>query len=234
MFAILRRELSSYFTSAVGFVFLAVFYAASGFFLYQTMMYYATADLSPVFGSMFTVLMFLIPLLTMRLWSEEKRQKTDQALLTSPVSLTGIILGKFFAAFIVFAAGVAMMLVYAVVFAASASPDWAVVFGNIVGLLLLGAALIALGLFVSSLTENQIIAAIGCFVIILLIFQIDSLASIVPFQWMKTVLSSISFTTRYQEFTKGLFNITSVIFFASVAVVFNFLTVRVLEKKRWS
>lgn len=114
MLAILKRELSSYFTSPIGYVFLAVFYFFSGMFFYSVL-YSNSTDISYVFSGMFTVLLFVVPLLTMRLMSEEKKQKTDQLLLTSPVSLTGLVLGKFLAAVCMYAIALAVTVVYSLI-----------------------------------------------------------------------------------------------------------------------
>ena len=130
MLAILKRELSSYFTSPIGYVFLAVFYFFSGMFFYSVL-YSNSTDISYVFSGMFTVLLFVVPLLTMRLMSEEKKQKTDQLLLTSPVSLTGLVLGKFLAAVCMYAIALAVTVVYSLILAGFASPEWMVVIGNI-------------------------------------------------------------------------------------------------------
>ena len=160
MKAIFRRELLAYFTSPLGYVFLSVFYIFAGIFLYFTCLSSGVADLSNTFYFLFIILILLTPILTMRILSEEKKQKTDQLLLSSPVTLTGLVMGKFLAAFLVYALGVVITLVYAVVLSIFATLQWSVIIGNIVGLLLIGAAFIAIGIFVSSLTENQVTAAI--------------------------------------------------------------------------
>ncbi len=234
MLAIFRREVSTYFTSPIGYIFLAVYYFFSGYYFYGYNLYMGTTDMSMVFQALFSVLMFIVPILTMRLLSEDKRQKTDQALLTAPVRLSSIVVGKFLAAFLIFAIGVAMTLVYAVVMSAFAQPDWIMVLGNVLGLLLLGAALISIGLFISSLTENQVVAAVGSFAIMMIIMMLDGVISAISWEWLTAIMNIISFSTRYTDFTNGIFDISNVLFFISVAVIFNFLTVRVLEKKRWS
>ncbi|HKM31981.1 MAG TPA: ABC transporter permease [Oscillospiraceae bacterium] len=234
MIAIFRRELGSYFSSPVGYAFLAIFYIFSGLFLKSYTLARSTTDLSGVFVSMFTILVFLVPVLTMRLMSEEKRQKTDQLLLTSPVTITGIVVGKFLAAFLIFSLGVAVTLVYAVVLSGFGAVSWSVVFGNIVGMLLLGAAFIAIGIFVSSLTENQIIAAVGGFAILMIFMLIDMIAAAIPIKFLSDAVYALSFTDKYNEFAVGIFNFSSVLFFISFAVVFNFLTIRVLERRRWA
>ena len=165
MFAIFKRELKAYFTSPLGYVFLAIFYAFSGLFFYIFSLSVGSTDISSVFLMMFIVLMVFVPLLTMRLLSEDKKQKTDQLILTAPVSLLSIVMGKFLAAYAIFAIGVAVMPVYGFVMSSFATVSWLPIWGNTVGLLLLGGIFVSIGLFISSLTENQMIAAIGGFAV---------------------------------------------------------------------
>lgn len=232
MLAILKREMSNYFTSPIGYIFLAVFYFFSGMF-FTSVLDANTTDITYVFSSLFTVLVFIIPLLTMRSMSEEKKQKTDQLLLTAPVSLGALVLGKFLAAFLMYCIAVAVTVVYSLILAAFASPEWMVVIGNILGALLLGAALIAIGVFISSLTENQLIAAVGSFAVMMFILMIDGFASLIPNTFIAGIVSSLSFMSRYTNFVTGILNISDLLFFLSFAVVFIFLTIRVLEKRRW-
>ena len=138
MFAIFKRELKAYFTSPLGYVFLAIFYAFSGLFFYIFSLSVGSTDISSVFLMMFIVLMVFVPLLTMRLLSEDKKQKTDQLILTAPVSLLSIVMGKFLAAYAIFAIGVAVMPVYGFVMSTFATVSWLPIWGNTVGLLLLG------------------------------------------------------------------------------------------------
>ena len=234
MFAIFKRELKAYFTSPLGYVFLAIFYAFSGLFFYIFSLSVGSTDISSVFLMMFIVLMVFVPLLTMRLLSEDKKQKTDQLILTAPVSLLSIVMGKFLAAYAIFAIGVAVMPVYGFVMSTFAKVSWLPIWGNTVGLLLLGGIFVSIGLFVSSLTENQMIAAIGSFFINLMILLMNTLKSALPNGFLQDVLSSISVYSRYSEITNGIFSLSSLIFFVSVIFIFLFLTVRVLEKRRWA
>lgn len=234
MFAIFKRELKAYFTSPLGYVFLAIFYAFSGLFFYIFSLSVGSTDISSVFLMMFTVLMVFVPLLTMRLLSEDKKQKTDQLILTAPVSLLSIVMGKFLAAYAIFAIGVAVMPVYGFVMSTFATVSWLPIWGNTVGLLLLGGIFVSIGLFISSLTENQMIAAIGGFFINLMILLMNTLKSALPNGFLQDVLSSISVYSRYSEITNGIFSLSSLIFFVSVIFIFLFLTVRVLEKRRWA
>ncbi len=234
MFAIFKRELKAYFTSPLGYVFLAIFYAFSGLFFYIFSLSVGSTDISSVFLMMFIVLMVFVPLLTMRLLSEDKKQKTDQLILTAPVSLLSIVMGKFLAAYAIFAIGVAVMPVYGFVMSTFATVSWLPIWGNTVGLLLLGGIFVSIGLFISSLTENQMIAAIGGFFINLIILLMNTLKSALPNGFLQDVLSSISVYSRYSEITSGIFSLSSLIFFVSVIFIFLFLTVRVLEKRRWA
>lgn len=234
MFAIFKREFRAYFTSPLGYVFLAIFYAFSGLFFYIFALSVGSTDISSVFLMMFMVLMIFVPLLTMRLLSEDKKQKTDQLTLTAPVSLLSIVMGKFLAAYAIFAIGVAVMPVYGFVMSTFATVSWFPIWGNTVGLLLLGGIFVSIGLFVSSLTENQMIAAIGGFFINLMILLMNTLTSALPSGFFRDVLSSISVYSRYSQITNGIFSLSSLIFFISVIFIFLFLTVRVLEKRRWA
>ena len=215
-------------------MFLAIFYAFSGLFFYIFSLSVGSTDISSVFLMMFIVLMVFVPLLTMRLLSEDKKQKTDQLILTAPVSLLSIVMGKFLAAYAIFAIGVAVMPVYGFVMSTFATVSWLPIWGNTVGLLLLGGIFVSIGLFISSLTENQMIAAIGGFFINLMILLMNTLKSALPNGFLQDVLSSISVYSRYSEITSGIFSLSSLIFFVSVIFIFLFLTVRVLEKRRWA
>ncbi len=235
MGAIYRREIGAFFTSSIAYVFLAVFDIICGFFFTMDNLASSSVNLAGVFSTMFIISIFLIPILTMRLFSEEKKQKTEQGLLTAPVSLTGIVLGKYFAALTIFLIAVSIGFLYGVILSIFGTVAWMTLFSNFLAIVLVGGAFIAVGLFVSSLTENQIAAAVGGIVCLLLFFLIDLLAArLSSVTWLQNILYDLSFYTRYYEFTCGIFNLSSVLFFISVAVLFNFFTVRVFEKRRWS
>ena len=235
MLAIFKREFNSYFTNPMGYVFLAIFYFFSGMYFSITLKYNST-DITMVFSYLFEVLMFIIPLLCMRLMSEEKRQKTDQLLLTSPVSITGLVVGKFLAAFAIYGIALAVTVVYSIVLSFFATPEWAVIVGNIFGSLIMGAAMIAICLLISACTESQIIAAIGGLAAMLLLWMVENVAYLLPdsFAWLGNILSQLSFSSRYNNFCSGILNIGGVLFYNSAVVVFLFFNVRVIEKRRWS
>ena len=234
MVAILKRELSSYFNSAVAYVVMAVYFLFSGLFFSMICIENDTSSLSYVFGNMFIIILFIIPIITMKSFSEEKRQRTDQALLTSPTSLFVIVMGKFLGALILFAICSLIFVVYALVISFFTSPDWAVVLCTVLGLLLLGSALIAIDIFISVLTESMIISAVAGMGVGLLIYMLSNLSSNITVDWIATIVKKIDFLTYYTNFTYGMLNLTDIIFFLSVTGLFLFFTARVLEKRRWS
>ena len=234
MSAIFRREFRAYFTSPVGFVVIAIVFLFTGFFFTTYNIYSLSPDLSYVFSSLFPVALIILPILTMRLFSDEKRMKTDQVLLTSPVSIGGIIIGKFLAAFLVFALSLILMMVFAMIIAFQVMPDWLVIIGNYLGILLVGGLVISIGLLISSITESQLIAAIGTLAISLILLLMDGLASLLNFSLLIIIANFISISQRYSSFTSGIIAYDDIIFFLSMQALFLFLTARVLDKKRWS
>ena len=233
MSAIFKREMRSYFTSPIGYIVVILYTLLYGFFftrLYQSGM----PDMSILFGYSFTLTLFLMPVLTMRLFSEERRQKTDQALFTAPVNLSAIVLGKFFAALCVFLLAQITTLVFELIFAFNVSVDGIGYFCCLLGSTLTASALIAVGIFISSLTESQIVAAIGGIGVSILLAIMDTLASTISVKWLSTAVGWISFSGRFNTFCTGILDYANIAFFLSFTAIFLFLTVRVQEKRRWS
>ena len=167
--------------------------------------------------------MFIIPIITMKTLAEEKHQKTDQALLTSPTSLTEIVIGKFLGAFILYVVCCCIFLVYAVVISFFAAPDWPVVLCTFIGIILLGATLIAINVFISALTESMIIAAVVGMALGLLISFLQNISDMLSIDWISFVLEKINPLTYYTNFTYGILSITDIVFFLSVTALFLFL-----------
>lgn len=234
MNAIFKREFKAYFTSPIGWVFLGAFFVFSGICFYVGVLLMQSTQVESVIMSMFSIVMFLIPIITMRLFSEDKRQKTDQALLTAPINLLPMIMGKLLAAFAIYALAFSITFVYAVIISCYGEVSWSLYFSNLLGILLLGAAMIPIGGLISSLTENQVVSAIGSFLIMLVLSFVDTLATLVPYEWLQKVILGVSVYNRYNDFALGQLDYADMIFFLSVGAVFVFLTVRVFEKKRWA
>ncbi len=234
MGAILKRELSSYFSSAIAYVVFAAYFLFSGLFFYTYCVLYNSASLSYVYANMIMIILFIIPIITMKTFADEKYQKTDQALFTSPVSLVQVVMGKYLGAFLLYVLCSCIFLVYAVVISFFAVPEWSVILCTFLGLLLFGAALTAINVFISSLTESTIVAAIVSMAVNLVIYMMSNLSKMISIDWITKIIEKIDFATYYDSFKYGLLNVTDVVFFLSVAGLFIFFTVRVLEKRRWS
>ena len=214
MLAVFKRELKSYFSSPVGYVCVAALACLYGFFYFGVMLSGSSSFITQVYSSMFMFGMMIIPIITMKTMSEDRKNKTDQALLTAPVGVTAIVVGKFLAAFAVYAIASVIGLLPAVAMSTFSSPPWGIIFGNFIATLLYGGAMISIGVFISSLTVSQVIAAIGTFV--------------------GDAIGWVSFTQRYNVFTQGIFSVSSCVFFLSIIAVFVFLTARKVESRRWN
>ena len=234
MSAIYKRDLRAYFSSPLGYVFIAAFLIIINGAFYLTNIMASKNMLATVFTVMLYVLIVVVPILTMRVFSEDYKQKTDQLLLTAPVKASGIVLGKFFAAFSVFLIALAFTIIDVIIIAAVGTPNMAAVVGNYVAIIAAASVYIAIGVFISSLTENQLVAAIASLGIFVALFIMDFAYSMVTAGWVKVILYWLSIYRRFNTFYLGVFSISDFIYYISITAVFIFLTVRVLEKKRWS
>lgn len=235
MSAVFKRELRSYFNSPIGYVCVAALAALYGLFYFMVMAGGSSSYIGTyVYRSMFSFSMLVIPIITMKSMSDDQKNKTDQILLTAPVGVTAIVLGKFLACFVVFFIASTIGLLPAVAMSFFSSPSWGEIIGNYLGTLLYGGAMISIGVFISSLTISQIIAAIGTFAVAVFLTYVDALASSVNNAVVATVVSWISFSNRYTTFTQGLFSVSSAVFFLSVMAIFVFLTARRVESRRWN
>jgi len=172
--------------------------------------------------------------LTMKSFSEERKIRTESLLLTAPVPLYGMVLGKFFAALTMFSGAILVNSLYFIFLTPYALVKLAILLGNLIALLLVGMVFIAIGLFVSSLTENQLAAAIGTIAIILVFLGIGLVNSILPAgYWLRYVFDCISIFSRFQTYTSGYFDFASLLYYISVTAVFLYFTVRVYERRRY-
>lgn len=234
MGAVYKRELRAYFIAPTGYVFVGVFLMLSGAFFSLSTLYASTTSLSAYFTYVLMSFVVLIPLLTMRLFSEERKSRTEQLLLTSPVSLWGIVCAKFLAAFTLFSATLLLSCVnFLFIRADYGTINVPVMFAQLCGVLLCGAAFCALGLFLSSVTENQLIAALTSIGAIVAMLGLGFVTADVENTALRVFLKWFSVFDRFYTFSYGLFDFVSLFYYVSIAFVFLFLTVRVLEKRRW-
>lgn len=248
MLAIFKKELRSYFINPIGYVYVGVFLTIAALLCCFSTLLSNSYDVTGYFMYMLVALIILIPILTMRLFSEERKMRTEQLLLTAPVSLTGMVLGKFFAALALYASTLLLSCVnfiplYVIADAERGGQDTVVtrigpVTGQLVGclvsLLLIGAAFIAVGTFISALTENQLAAAVLTIAVIGVMVGVGLISSFIDVYWIRVALSWVSVLSRFGNFTNGLFDYAAILYYVSLSFIFLFLTVRVYEKRRWS
>ncbi|MBO5735580.1 MAG: ABC transporter permease [Clostridia bacterium] len=235
MFAIYKRELRSYFVTPIGYIFCGMFLLVSGLlFYFTTLANQSTASLSEYFFYMILMFAILIPLLTMKLFAEDRRTKTEQLLLTAPVSLTGMVMGKYLAALTIYGCTFIANIFNFVLLYMYGTPNTGSIVANILGVFLIGAAFVAVGLFLSSLTQNQLIAAVSSIGAIVAMLLVSLVIDSIPFAWLQGILEWFSILDRYVPFMNQALSIPAVMYYFSLAAVFVFLTVRVYDKRRWS
>lgn len=234
MFAIYKRELSAYFTSTTGYIFMAVFLALSGAIVWFSTFFSANTSFANYFFIMIFFFIILIPILTMKLLSEERRTKTEQILLTSPVTLANIVTAKFFAALTLFELTFLISLVNFVPVSFYGKINSAEIVSNFIGVSCVAASLIAIGIFISSLTESQFIAAIGSIAVILATLLIGMFSASIPNTVIRVIVKWFSILDRYVNFRYGIFDASSIVYYISISAIFIFLTIRVYEKRRWA
>ncbi len=233
MSAIYKRELRAYFTSPMGYIIVAAILAIldMGYFI---LLNAQVIDVGFMLAYLNVPCLILIPIMTMRLLSEERNKKTDQLILTAPVSLMKIVLGKYFAACTVFLAAIVISFIFPATFFLFGEPSLAMIIGNYIGYTLLWFTMIAIGLFVSSITENQMISAVLTCIILVLIYILEMLVPSLNIPVLQPLLEGLLLFSRFNDFAQGILNITTIVYYLSFIAVFLFATVRVLDKRRYS
>ncbi|OPJ58991.1 ABC transporter permease [Clostridium oryzae] len=287
MGAILIKELKSYFHSATAYIFMGVFLFFSGIFYALNNVIYASPDYASVLSSYNFVFLLIVPILTMKIFAEETKTRTDQLLLTSPQSIGGIVMGKFLAPVLLYAVTLLITVLYPLILSMFGSLSVKTIVCAYIGLFLMGSCFISIGVFVSSLTENVVSAAVGTFAILLCLWLVDSVTSTVPnsykagivfaiaavliisliiYNATKNIIVSagvflvgaigiavaaiekktlfegliakslgwISLIKRNDNFSMGILSVNSIVYFISFMFIFVYLTMRIIEKRRWS
>ena len=256
MLAIYKKELRSYFINPIGYVFVGVFFAVAALLCTYTTLKSKSYDTSTYFAFLIMAFIILIPLLTMKLFSEERKLRTEQLIMTAPVSITATVLGKFFAAFTVFCGSLLISCVNFIPLYTIANreragatyeslhigPVTSEIIGSLIGIILIGAAFIAIGMFISALTEDQLAAAIGTigvilFMVIMGYVNVMTDASgnpIISSYPVRFVIDWISVMSRFYNFGYGLFDFAAIFYYVSLSAVFIFLTVRIYDRRRWN
>jgi len=229
---IARRELGSYFTSPIAYAVTAVFLVIVGYFFGMILYLSREATMRYLFYNVTTFLLLIGPALTMRLVAEERKSGTIELLLTSPVRDGEVITGKFLAALLLWLAMLALTLVYPLLLKAFGNPDPGPIFAGYVGLVLSGAAVLALGTLASTVTANQIVAALLAFGLSLILWLTDAMQNLVSGP-LASFFSYLSLSVHFEDFPKGVIDTKDVIFYLSVVAAALFIATRMLEARRW-
>ena len=234
MLAIFKRELRSYFVGVIGYVFLVIYLTIAGILFSYTTMFSMSSDVTNYFTLMLVFSAIALSLLTMKSFSEERKTKTEQLILTAPISLPAMVFGKFLASYVVFGSATVLTSLYFLFLIPYTQLQFAILFGNLIALLLVGMVFISIGLFVSALTENQLSAAIGTIAIILAFLGIGLVNALLPTSYaIRYVFDALSIFTRFQSFVNGYFEFASVIYYLSMSGIFLWLTIRVYDRRRF-
>ena len=294
MIAIFKREIKAYFVTPIGCLYMGFFLLITGIFFTFSNIFSQSSYYSGFLGNVLFIYLFAIPLLTMRLFSEEKRQRTDQLLLTSPVSIPEIVCGKFLAALALYAMTLVVTVLYTIIIYIYGDLLVWETLGSYIGFLFLGASYISIGVLISASTENQLTAALVTFFALLVVWLIDPIAQMIPSDALAGVISAgalalivvlflflstrnwfivlitavlaaavilflyfyvegyyylyrnifagflqkflgwFSLNRRYQNFSMGLLKFDSLLYYVSFSGLFLFLTIRLIEKRRWN
>lgn len=232
-----KREFRSYFLSPIAYVVGAVFLVLGGYMFFQSAFLdvgqQAEARLNRYFGMLPMYFLILVPLISMRLWSEERKLGTLELLLTFPCSTSNLILGKFLGALIFVATLLALTLIYPFTMSMFGPLDWGPVICGYLGALLLAGAYLALGMFISSLTRDQIIAAIATIVVLFLLYYVPQLAAyFLPKSWIEPV-TMVSPVTHFMSIARGVLDLGDLIFYSAFIALFLFLNNITLEMRKW-
>lgn len=234
MLAIYKREMRSYFTSTIGYVYLVLYLGVGGALFCFSTLYSMSADPTNFYLYMMLFSGLILPILTMKSFSEERKIRTEALLLTAPIPIYGMVLGKFLAALTMFSGAIIVNSLYFIFLTPYALVKLAILLGNLIAVLLVGTVFISIGLFVSALTENQLAAAIGTIAIILVFLGIGLVNSLLPAgYWLRYIFDCISIFSRFQSYTSGYFDFASLLYYLSVSAVFLYFTVRVYDRRRY-
>lgn len=248
--AIAHKELKGYFASPIAYIVLGFFALMFGYFYYALVVFFNQQSMRmagmgggpamnvndqlirPVFLNMSVVLLFVLPMLTMRTYSEEKRSGTIELLLTAPLTDLQIIMGKFVGAMALYTAMLALTLIHVGVLFAFGNPEWKPIASGYLGIFLLGGCFVALGLLISSLTRNQVVAGMVTFAVFLMLWVINWVAQFTG-PTTQAVLNYLSITDHLDDFTRGIIDTKHLVYYLSFIAFGLFLTARSVDTERW-
>jgi ABC-2 type transport system permease protein len=246
---IAQKELKSYFASPIAYIVIGFFALVFGWFYYVSITFFLQASLQmgmpgagqinvnsmairPLLSNIAVVALFMLPLITMRTYAEEKRTGTIELLLTSPLTDTQIVLGKFLGAAALYAVMLAVTWIHIGILFVYGNPEWKPIVTGYLGLLLMGASFISIGLLISSLTRNQIVAGMVTFAVLLLLWTVNWMSESAG-PTMQKILSALSITERFDDFSKGVLSVSHLVYYVSFITFGLFLTAKSVDSERW-
>jgi ABC-2 type transport system permease protein len=246
---IAQKELKSYFASPIAYIVIGFFALVFGWFYYVAVSYFRQASLQmgmpgagqvnintmairPLLQNVAVVALFMLPLITMRTYAEEKRSGTIELLLTSPLTDTQIVLGKFFGAVALYALMLLVTWIHVSILFIYGNPEWKPIVTGYLGLLLMGSSFLSIGLLISSLTKNQIVAGMVTFAVLLLLWTLNWMSESAG-PTMQKVLSALSITERFDDFSKGVVSVSHLVYYVSFISFGLFLTAKSVDSERW-
>lgn len=236
MFAIFKREFKAYFQSVIGWLFVAALLAIYGlyFYVYNLMQGYPYIDYS--LSAITFILLIAVPILTMRSFAEDRKNKTDQLTLTAPVSIGKVVLGKYLAMVAVFTIDIAVFAVTPLILRAFGTVPMGESYLSILAFWLYGCACIAVGMFISALTESQVIAAVLSFAVLFVSYMMNGITNLISSSGnvLTKILNVFDLYAPFEKFSGGTLDITAIVYYVSVIAILNFLTVQSIQKRRWS
>lgn len=243
MKAIFKRELNAYFKTPLGYIFAGLFFAFCALMFFTFNLNANTSIMTNYFTNICYVFIVIVPLLTMKMFSEERKLKTDQLLLTAPVKVTDIVLGKFLSGLAVLGISVAATLLFLVVLGIYGNPPVIQSLVGYFGIILYGAMLIAIGMFVSTLTQNQVISAVVTMAIVGVLTLVGATnfdfttalggKLVILGRFLNGAVDFIDIGARFNDFAQGILNIVPIVYYLTMTALFILLTVRVIERRRW-
>ncbi len=233
--AVFRKEFKSYFSSPIAYIYITVFIVSSSWLFFRSFFVFNQADMRGFFGLMPWIFLFFVPAVTMKLWAEEKKLGTVELLMTLPLKEYEVVLGKYLAGLMLFLLSIVLTFVIPIVLFALGDPDGGPIVGGYLGIFLMGAAYLSIGLFASTVTENQIIAFIMGVVICfaLLIIGEDFVLFSTP-QWLVPVFSYLGLGSHFASIGRGVLDSRDLIYYLSLIGFFLYMSMHTIETRKWS